>query len=58
MSDGKKRFEPVSRLTPAGQASRIFGNKSSRWGGSHAPVQFSLFSLQERILENPDYFRA
>ena len=33
-------------------------NKSSRWGGNHAPVQFSLSSLQEGFLENSDNFRV
>jgi hypothetical protein len=45
-----------SWLTLVGKASRIFGNKVSQWGGSYAPVQFFLSSLQERILENSDYF--
>jgi hypothetical protein len=51
---GRDRYQ----LTPAGRASRIFVNKSSRWGGSYAPVQFPLPSLQERILKNPDTFGA
>jgi hypothetical protein len=28
------------------------------WGGSHAPVQFSLSSLQRRVLKNPDNLRV
>lgn len=33
-------------------------NKGSRWGGSDAPVQFPLSSLQQRILKNSDTFGA
>jgi ribosomal protein L37AE/L43A len=36
-------------LTPVGRASGIFMNKGSRWGGSYAPVQFPLPSLQEKF---------
>src|SRR5260370_24719821 len=51
-------LDEYSRLTPVGWKLRILGNKSSRWGGKHAPVQFSLSSLQEGLLKNSDNFRV